>query len=68
MAGAQWLEVMYRHIPDRNERRVRVVGLRANQVCRQRAADDTHMLISQDQRGCAVITGFDLGYPNVIKK
>jgi hypothetical protein len=49
MTGAQWLQLLYRHIPDRYEHLVRYVGWYSNRVRSQRAANDAHAPMAQDQ-------------------
>jgi hypothetical protein len=49
MTGAQWLELLCRRIPDRYECLVRYVGWYSNRVRSQRAANDAHAPMAQDQ-------------------
>jgi hypothetical protein len=67
MTGTQWLQLLYRHIPDRYEHLVRYVGWYSNRVRSQRAANDAPDK-EFGSRDCAVITGFDLGESDGIKK
>jgi hypothetical protein len=50
MPGAQWLEMLCRHIPDRFEHLVRYFGWYSNRVRATRARSDTHSPVEQESQ------------------
>lgn len=68
MTGAQWLELLYRHIPDRYEHLVRYVGWYSNRVRSQRTANDAHAPMAQDQTEPEVADRAKAAWARLIQK
>ena len=54
MTGTQWLQLLYRHVPDRYEHLVRYVGWYSNRVRSQRAANDAHAPMAMHHFGSGI--------------